>query len=184
MEPSCWSLTILVNPYWHSAWSGRQPVQPKVLFQAVDRKRPSRCSRSSAATDDGGICQFCCGDVYVRGKSHNGQNVPTQTLLALLRLGVTSADCSFQQWTSDKNVPWIAPCIGATFMGFGFFTIFQAALNYLIDTFQKYAASAIAANTFLRSCFAGAFPLFATPMYHKLGVPVSESPPHSCTSES
>jgi hypothetical protein len=48
-------------------------------------------------------------------------------------------------------------------LGFGFFTIFQAALNYLIDTFTRYAASAIAANTFLRSIFAAAFPLFATP---------------------
>jgi hypothetical protein len=55
-------------------------------------------------------------------------------------------------------------------VGYGFFTIFQAALNYLIDTFQKYAASAVAANTFLRSGFAGAFPLFITPMLHKLGI--------------
>jgi hypothetical protein len=31
--------------------------------------------------------------------------------------------------------------------GVGFFTIFQAALNYLVDTFQKYAASAVAANS-------------------------------------
>jgi hypothetical protein len=31
--------------------------------------------------------------------------------------------------------------------GLGFFTIFQAALNYLVDTFQRYAASAVAANS-------------------------------------
>ena len=62
-------------------------------------------------------------------------------------------------WTSSKSIHWIAPCIGAALMGFGFFTIFQSALNYLIDTFQKYAASAIAANTFLRSCFAASFPV-------------------------
>jgi hypothetical protein len=43
-------------------------------------------------------------------------------------------------------------------------------LNYLIDTFQMYAASAVAANTFLRSAFAGAFPLFASPMFHNLGI--------------
>ena len=75
--------------------------------------------------------------------------------------------------------------------GIGFFTIFQAALNYLIDTFQRYAASAgkhepctglelpgqsanifcvVAANTFLRSAFAGAFPLFISPMLHNLGL--------------
>lgn len=73
-------------------------------------------------------------------------------------------------WTADPKYPWIAPCIGAALLGLGFFTIFQAALNYLIDTFQGYAASAVAANTFLRSMLAGAFPLFITPMLENMGV--------------
>lgn len=60
-------------------------------------------------------------------------------------------------WTADPQYPWIAPVIGISLTGIGFFTIFQAALNYLVDTFQLYAASAVAANTFLRSCFAGAY---------------------------
>jgi MFS family permease len=59
-------------------------------------------------------------------------------------------------WTADPSHPWIAPVIGIAMTGFGFFTVFQAALNYLVDTFSGYAASAVAANTFLRSCFAGA----------------------------
>ncbi|EXJ56847.1 hypothetical protein A1O7_07191 [Cladophialophora yegresii CBS 114405] len=74
-------------------------------------------------------------------------------------------------WTADPSIHWIAPVIGLYLAGLGFFTIFQAALNYLVDTFQKYAASAVAANTFLRSCFAGAFPLVVTPLYHNVGVP-------------
>lgn len=78
-------------------------------------------------------------------------------------------------WTSDRDIFWIAPCIGLVSMGFGFFTIFQAALNYLIDTFQKYSASAVAANTFLRSIMAGAFPLFVNPMFHNLGIPWASS---------
>jgi hypothetical protein len=50
---------------------------------------------------------------------------------------------------SDRpcRFPWIAPVIGLTLAGLGFFTIFQAALNYLVDTFQRYAASAVAANS-------------------------------------
>ena len=78
-------------------------------------------------------------------------------------------------WTSSKNIFWLAPVIGTVLLGFGFFTIFQSALNYLIDTFQKYAASAIAANTFLRSILALAFPLFVDPMYSKLGIPWATS---------
>jgi hypothetical protein len=73
-------------------------------------------------------------------------------------------------WTAESDAHWIVPCIGLAMQGTGFFTIFQAALNYLVDTFQQYAASAVAANTFLRSCFAGAFPLVVGPMYHNIGV--------------
>ncbi|EGR48472.1 uncharacterized protein TRIREDRAFT_62747 [Trichoderma reesei QM6a] len=74
-------------------------------------------------------------------------------------------------WTgAQRDIHWIVPCIGLVMLGTGFFTIFQAALNYLVDTFQTYAASAVAANTFLRSCFAGAFPLVVGPMFHNIGV--------------
>ncbi|KAH7153369.1 major facilitator superfamily domain-containing protein [Dactylonectria macrodidyma] len=78
-------------------------------------------------------------------------------------------------WTAEPRIHWIVPCIGLVLLGTGFFTIFQAALNYLVDTFQMYAASAVAANTFLRSCFAAAFPLVVTPMYHNIGVGPSSS---------
>lgn len=73
-------------------------------------------------------------------------------------------------WTSSPTIHWIAPIIGCALTGLGFFTIFQAGINYLIDTFPRYGASAIAANTFLRSSFAGAFPLFIAPMMHNIGV--------------
>ncbi|KAK5955274.1 hypothetical protein OHC33_003956 [Knufia fluminis] len=72
-------------------------------------------------------------------------------------------------WTSSPSIHWIVPCIGLVMLGTGFFMIFQSALNYLVDTFTQYAASAVAANTFLRSCFAGAFPLVVAPMYHNIG---------------
>jgi len=45
----------------------------------------------------------------------------------------------------------------------------------MLDTFTRYAASAVAANTFLRSCFAGAFPLVVAPMYHNIGTGPSSS---------
>lgn len=73
-------------------------------------------------------------------------------------------------WTGREDIFWFGPICGAVSMGLGFFTIFQAALNYLIDTFPKYSASAVAVNTFMRSIFAGCFPLFASAMFHNLGV--------------
>ncbi|EGE80721.1 MFS multidrug transporter [Blastomyces dermatitidis ATCC 18188] len=78
-------------------------------------------------------------------------------------------------WTSPTHIPWIAQVIGTVSLGFGFFTVFQAALNYLIDTFSTVSASAIGATTFLRSFSAGSFPLFSRIMYGKLGVPWASS---------
>lgn len=43
-------------------------------------------------------------------------------------------------------------------------------INYLVDVYGLYAASATAANTFLRSIMAAGLPLAARPMFHHLGV--------------
>ncbi|KAK9384144.1 hypothetical protein V1515DRAFT_542359, partial [Lipomyces mesembrius] len=43
--------------------------------------------------------------------------------------------------------------------------------NYLVDTFLRFSASAIAATTFTRSCFAAAFPPFGNIMVSNIGVP-------------
>lgn len=104
-------------------------------------------------------------------EQNNGRPVPEARLPPMMLGSILFVTGLFTfAWTGDKDIPWIAPCIGIFLLGAGFFTIFQAALNYLIDTFQRYAASAVAANTFLRSVFAGAFPLFITPMLSSLGI--------------
>ncbi|KAJ5950535.1 major facilitator superfamily domain-containing protein [Penicillium vulpinum] len=72
-------------------------------------------------------------------------------------------------WTANPSIPWIVSFIGAGCVGFGFFTVFQSALNYLLDVFNRWGASAIAANTFLRSTLAAVFPLFIDSMYQALG---------------
>jgi hypothetical protein len=47
---------------------------------------------------------------------------------------------------------------------------FMAVNTYLIDAFTLYAASAIAANTILRSVLGAVFPLFGLQMYNALGL--------------
>lgn len=109
-------------------------------------------------------------------KANNHRPVPEARLPPMMAGSVMFAASLFiMGWTSDRNLPWIATCVGASCMGFGFFTIFQAGLNYLIDTFPTASASAIGANTFLRSSFAAAFPLFAHAMYTNLGIPWASS---------
>lgn len=73
-------------------------------------------------------------------------------------------------WTADPSYHWIIPTIAAAFIGAGFNVIFQQCINFLVDTYALYAASAVSANTFLRSILAAAFPLVAMPMFNNLGV--------------
>ena len=48
--------------------------------------------------------------------------------------------------------------------------IFVGYLNYLVDVYLMYAASAIAANTIIRSACGAAAPLFTNQMFSALGV--------------
>ncbi|PVH78400.1 hypothetical protein DL98DRAFT_494229, partial [Cadophora sp. DSE1049] len=71
---------------------------------------------------------------------------------------------------SGKEKSPVISVFGAGCIGAGFILIFQNAVNYFIDAFTVHAASAQAANTFLRSLAGAGFPLFATPMFNNLGV--------------
>lgn len=74
-------------------------------------------------------------------------------------------------WTGyTGNIHWIVPVLSGLFTGFGIFSIFLSLLNYIVDAYLMFAASAIAANTFMRSIFGGIFPLFATFMFEGMGI--------------
>ncbi|ANZ74078.1 BA75_00873T0 [Komagataella pastoris] len=68
------------------------------------------------------------------------------------------------------KVHWIVPTLSGLFSGFGLITIFNQCLNYLVDAYLVFAASAMAANTFLRSSFGACFPLFAGYMFEAMGI--------------
>ncbi|KAI5477074.1 hypothetical protein MNV49_006873 [Pseudohyphozyma bogoriensis] len=68
-------------------------------------------------------------------------------------------------WTGNyKSVPWYVPDIAAIFVGFSFNLVFTSFLSYLVEVYLMYAASALAANTIIRSAVAAAFPLFINQM--------------------
>jgi hypothetical protein len=51
----------------------------------------------------------------------------------------------------------------------GIFSVYLAVFNYLADTYQVYASSAIAAQLFTRNVFAACLPLATDKMFEKLG---------------
>lgn len=72
-------------------------------------------------------------------------------------------------WTSYPHVHWIAPIIGSAVFGTGILLVYTGIFTYFVDAYPLYAASALAANAFVRCLFAAAFPLFGNQMYKKLG---------------
>jgi hypothetical protein len=72
-------------------------------------------------------------------------------------------------WTSYPHLSWAGPAIGGFPVGFGFIFLYNSANNYLVDSYQHQAASALAAKTFLRSFWGAAVVLFTVQMYARLG---------------
>ncbi|PWY85090.1 MFS general substrate transporter [Aspergillus heteromorphus CBS 117.55] len=104
-------------------------------------------------------------------RANNGKPLPEARLPPMMVGSFAFAGGLFLfGWTSSPAINYWPSLIGIAFTGFGFTTIFQSSLNYLVDTFTRFSASAIAATTLLRSMMAGAFPLFVKPMFDRIGV--------------
>ncbi|KAH4309186.1 hypothetical protein HBI24_038210 [Parastagonospora nodorum] len=73
-------------------------------------------------------------------------------------------------WTTYYGVHWIVPIIATAFIGLGNLTAMMTIQTYLVDAFTIHAASAIAANTVLRSVFGAVLPLSGLSMYDALGL--------------
>ena len=73
-------------------------------------------------------------------------------------------------WTSNPHITWVPQVLAGIPTGAGVLLIFLQGLSYIIDVYLMNANSALAGNTLVRSVAGGGFPLFATAMYHKLGV--------------
>ncbi|KAL4916765.1 major facilitator superfamily domain-containing protein [Aspergillus aurantiobrunneus] len=73
-------------------------------------------------------------------------------------------------WTSFPSIsPWPQILAGIP-IGAGIQIIYLQGLAYLVDVYLVNANSAISANAIVRSTVAAGFTMFATPMYHRLGV--------------
>ncbi|KAG4413602.1 hypothetical protein IFR04_013268 [Cadophora malorum] len=71
-------------------------------------------------------------------------------------------------WSADAHTHWIVPNIGAAIFSAGTIIGFQCIQTYIVDSYTRYAASAVGAATVLRSLAGFGFPLFAPYMYAKL----------------
>lgn len=72
--------------------------------------------------------------------------------------------------TSYPSVPWIVPIIASALFGMGIYIVILSILNYIVDSYQTYSASALAGVILVRNLVGAGFPLFAEQMYTRLGL--------------
>lgn len=73
-------------------------------------------------------------------------------------------------WGARPDVHWIVPTLAALPFGIGFLLIFMALINYVVDAYEIYAASAMGATSASRSVFGVVLPFAAAPLYENLGI--------------
>jgi len=78
-------------------------------------------------------------------------------------------------WTSSPHISWVPQVISCIPIGMGIMMVFLQGLNYIVDVYMWHANSALVSNTFMRSLAAAGFTVFASAMYHKLGIPWATS---------
>jgi DHA1 family multidrug resistance protein-like MFS transporter len=120
----------------------------------------------------GGLALFINSQIDQKKSTRNRKSVPEDRLPGAMVGGVMFAVTIFWfAWTAQYNsVHWAVPTVAGTFLAMSILLIFVVFINYIIDSYLMYAASAVAANTVVRSACAAASPLFTQYMFDALGV--------------
>ncbi|CAA7267626.1 unnamed protein product [Cyclocybe aegerita] len=103
-------------------------------------------------------------------RSENGRAPPEARLhMAILGAVLTPIGLWWFAWTSRPSIHWSVPILAGLPFGTGISQILQSLTTYLMDTYNVYFASAIAATVVLRSLCGAVFPLFSPAMFNALG---------------
>ncbi|KAJ5500280.1 Major facilitator superfamily domain general substrate transporter [Penicillium expansum] len=100
---------------------------------------------------------------------NNNVGKPEYRMPSLAVGSVVSTIGLFWYGWSIGNTHWIMPNIGALIFTAGTISCLQGMQTYIVDSYETYAASAMAACAILRSLCGFGFPLFAPYMYASLG---------------
>lgn len=109
--------------------------------------------------------------VYKKLTAKNNEKSKPEFRLPLANIGSVFIPVSlfWFAWAVERHAHWFASISGTFFYGIGQVMILNCTQNYYIDSFEKYAASAIAAGTVFRSLVGGVIPLMAPALFEKLG---------------
>ncbi|TFK34080.1 major facilitator superfamily domain-containing protein [Crucibulum laeve] len=72
-------------------------------------------------------------------------------------------------WSANAHLHFMIPLLGACIFAFGMLMTYICIQTYLVDAFQDYAASALAATIVLRSIFGAVFSIIGEDLYKHYG---------------
>lgn len=91
--------------------------------------------------------------------------IPTMIIGSLL----VTVGLFWYGWSVEAHSQRVVPSLGITVFSAGTIVCMAGMQTYVLDTYMRYAASAMAAVAVLRSLFGFSFPLFAPYLYEHLG---------------
>lgn len=100
-----------------------------------------------------------------------GQHPPAELRLIPMMIGswFIPVGLFIFAWTSYPTISWVGPTLAGLPCGVGFLIIYNSANNYIVDSYQHFAASALAAKTFVRSIAGATVILGTVQQYHSMG---------------
>lgn len=124
--------------------------------------------------------------VYRRAALANGGAAPPEARLPMCKLGafLTTSGLFIFAFTSYPHVHWIAPIIGTIPFGAGVLLVYTGVFSYTTSAWLPVAASAMSANSLVRSIWAAAFPLFSTQVSWRIDAAQGNSAANSSIWES
>ena len=112
---------------------------------------------------------------YLRSGKRNGQGRGSPVPEARLYISIPgtllfTTGILWYGWTMHPSLHPMLPTAGLVLIGFGVFAVYFSVSTFLIDAYEKYAASALAAATFGRGIFSAFLPLSSQAIFLKLGI--------------
>jgi len=105
-------------------------------------------------------------------QEQGGDRLPPEFRLIFAMLGAPAIPISlfWMGWTSDSSISIWSPLAASVLFGYGILCVFISCYQYVIDSYEIYAASALASVTLIRYVAAGAMTVVGVPFYENLGV--------------
>ncbi|KAK0551396.1 hypothetical protein OC845_002203 [Tilletia horrida] len=117
------------------------------------------------------IATFHQEHLYARSARRHGGKAPPEARLywPCVSAVVFPAGFFILGWGARVSVHPAVPIFGICVVSFGIYPLYVCVFSYLADVYERYASSALAAQSMLRNLAAGLIPLIATQLYNALG---------------